>query len=80
MQIDSALKAFADNASISPSVLSLLIRIGLLGAFFIWATWCVLELLKFYRNHPHASVANLLKDYVQVFILISIVISLVFIK
>ncbi len=80
MQIDSALKAFADNASISPSVLSLLIRIGLLGAFFIWAAWCVLELLKFHKNHAHASVANLLKDYVQVFILISIVISLVFIK
>jgi hypothetical protein len=80
MAIDAALKAFSDSASISAPELSLFIRIGFLGAFFIWSAWCVLALLKFYRSHPHASVADLLKDYIHVFILISIVISLVFIK
>ena len=80
MQIDGALKAFSLTAGISASGLSLLIRTAFLAGFFIWSAWCVLELMKHYKSHLHSSVGNLLKDYVQLFILISIVISLVFIK
>jgi hypothetical protein len=80
MQIDNALKAFSFSSGILASDLSLLIRTILLAAFLMWASWCVLALLKYYKTHAHSAIANLLKDYVQLFILISIVISLIFIK
>jgi hypothetical protein len=79
MQIDSALRAFSDSASISAGTLSNLIRITMLGLFFIWAAWCVLQLMQFYKQHLHASITSLLKDYVHVAILVTIVISLTFI-
>jgi hypothetical protein len=79
MEIDSALKAFSFSAGISASDLSLLIRTIFLTSFLIWSAWCVLELMRHYKAHSHSSIANLIKDYVKLFILISIVISLVFI-
>lgn len=79
MNIDSALKAFSSSSGVSAPDLSLLIRTTLLAGFLIWAAWCVLELMKHYKSHDNTSVTALLKDYVQLFILISIVISLVFI-
>jgi hypothetical protein len=79
MQIDSALKAFSFSSGITASDLSLLIRTVLLASFIMWSAWCVLALMRYYKAHSHSSIANLLKDYVQLFILISIVISLVFI-
>jgi hypothetical protein len=80
MQIDSALQAFSFGSGISASDFNMLIRTIVLAAFLMWGAWCVLALLKYYKAHSHSAIANLLKDYVQLFILVSIVISLVFIK
>jgi hypothetical protein len=79
MQIDDALKAFSSTSGISAFDLSLLIRTFFLAVFFIWSAWCVLELMQYYKKHSRAAIGDLLKNYVKIFILISIVISLVFI-
>lgn len=72
-------EAFTSAAGLSPSDLSLFIRMILLAGFFIWSAWCVLEIMKFYKTHPSESIASLLKDYTRIFLLLSILISLTFI-
>ncbi len=80
MLSDSALQAFSHAAGLSAMSLSLCLRTAFLSGFFIWAAWCVLELMKHYKNHPHASLGDLFNHYIQLFFLISIVVALVFIS
>ncbi|MEO8964499.1 MAG: DUF3262 family protein [Gammaproteobacteria bacterium] len=79
MRSDNTLHAFSQAAGISAENLSLFIRTTLLVGFFMWASWCALELMKYHKNHHSENVANLLGKYVQLFFLISIVVALVFI-
>jgi len=79
MLSDSTLQAFSDAAGLSASHLSLSIRTCLLGSFLIWASWCALELMKNHKNHPSTTIVSLLGKYVQLFFLVSVVITLVFI-
>jgi Na+-driven multidrug efflux pump len=73
------LEAFATAAGISAYQLSLLLRTTLLAGFFIWAAWCVLQILKYYKQHPNESIATLIQEYTRIFFLISVMIALVFI-
>jgi len=75
MLTDIAQKAFSSAAGLSSTDLSLFIRTVLLAGFIIWAAWCVLELMKYYKTQPSSNIANLLKDYVQLFVLVSVVIA-----
>jgi hypothetical protein len=79
MLSDAALQAFSQAAGISAESLNLFIRTSLLVGFFMWASWCALELLKQHKTHQSENIASLLMKYVQVFFLVSIVIALVFI-
>jgi len=74
------LDAFESGAGISAGEFSLLIRIGLLSVFLLWAAWCVLKLLKFYREHQAVSPFELMTEYVRVFFLVAIVVTLVFVR
>lgn len=76
---DTVLQAFSDAAGISASHLSMFIRTCLLGGFLIWASWCALELMKYYKNHHSGNVVSLFSKYVQLFFLVSIIATLVFI-
>lgn len=78
-QHNGPMDAFAAGAGILPADLSLLIRTLLLAVFFIWSAWCVIELMKGAKTR-HEHVANLLKNYAQVFFLVSVVIALVFLS
>ena len=75
----SALDAFGDGAGISAIVLNLLLRIGLLSGFLIWAAWCVLKLMKYHSKHGSENVAELISDYVHLFFLVAVMAALVFI-
>ncbi len=77
---DTSLQAFYASSGISANALSLFIRTALLVGFLMWAAWCVLELLKYHKQHRNENISTLLSNYVQVFFLISIMIALVFIK
>jgi hypothetical protein len=79
MLSDSALQAFSVAAGISADHLSLSIRTSLLSGFFIWTAWCALELMKYHKSHHSDHIASLLGKYVQLFFLVSIVVTLVFI-
>jgi hypothetical protein len=72
-------KSFADSAGISAVSLSIGIRTILLASFFIWAAWCVLQLMKFHKEHSRQNIKDLLLNYVQLFFLVTIMIGLVFI-
>jgi hypothetical protein len=76
---NDVLRAFSDAAGISAGSLSLFIRTTLLVGFFMWASWCALELMKYHKQHDREQIANLLSKYVQLFFLISVVVALVFI-
>ncbi len=79
MLSDSVLQAFSDSAGISASHLNLVTRTCLLSGFLIWASWCALELMKYYKSHHSGNVASLFGKYIQLFFLISVIIALVFI-
>jgi hypothetical protein len=79
MLSDGALQAFSAVAGVSAGTLSLFIRTTLLVGFFMWASWCALELLKYHKNYHSENVASLLTKYIQLFFLISVVVALVFI-
>ena len=79
MITDSALAAFKAAAGISTVSLSVFIRTSLLMGFLLWAAWCVLELMKYYQSQRSENISSLLLDYVKIFFLVSIVVSLVFI-
>jgi len=72
-------EAFENSAGISTSDLSLGIRTILLAGFFIWSAWCVLQLMKFHKEHSTQNIKQLLFNYVQLFFLVTIVIGLVFV-
>ncbi len=79
MLSDNALRAFSQASSISAIDLNLFIRTALLAGFFMWAAWCAIELMKYHKSHHNENVANLFRRYVQLFFLVSLVVSLVFI-
>lgn len=79
MQSDSSIDAFSAAAGIAPAELSLLIRTALLTGYFIWSAWCVLEVMKYYKAHVNESISRLLKDYISIFFLVSVMITLVFV-
>lgn len=74
-----SLDAFSTAAGISGLDLSLFIRISILSSFLIWAAWCVLQVLKYYKSHPHVAIANLLGEYARIFFLVSLIVALVFV-
>lgn len=80
MLSNEPLEAFAVASGITAGQLNISIRTGILLFFFLWAAWCVLRLMKHHKNHSSGSITDLLKDYVHVFFLISVVITLVFIS
>lgn len=73
-------KSFADSAGITAASLSLGIRTILLAGFFIWSAWCVLQLMKFHKEHSHQNMTNLLIHYIQLFFLVTLMVGLVFIS
>ena len=76
---NNATQAFLAAASISALGLSLSIRTMILVGFFIWSTWCALELMKFHKEHYKENISRLLTQYIKLFFLISIIVTLVFI-
>ena len=79
MSNDDALKAFEQAAGITAFDLSLFIRTSLLAGFFLWAAWTALELMKYHKKANSENISVLLRNYIQLFILVTLVIALVFI-
>lgn len=79
MSVNNPLEAFSIAAGVTAHDFSLLIRIAILAGFLLWSTWCVLDVLKYYKSHPHESIASLFGSYIRIFFLVSVVIALVFI-
>ena len=75
----TTLQAFEASSSINASHLSLGIRTLLLMGFLVWASSCVLSLFYYYRTQKTDRISDLLSQYIQLFFLISVIVTLVFI-
>ncbi len=75
---ENVLQAFLDASGVSAADFNVMIRTFLLAGFFIWAAWCVLSLMHYYKKHPHENISSLLTDYVKVLFLVAVIIALVF--